>query len=107
MQHLVHPVMLDQLRLCIISDHIIILIIPGQSPRADMIPRSSVTQFHLFLHIPLEILELDLLIFRNRIVDCIDSIIDAFIHRLNSSGYIHLSLQPLRIVFADQLFQLF
>jgi hypothetical protein len=40
-------------------------------------------------------------------VDCIDSIIDAFIHRLNSSGYIHLSLQPLCIVFADQLFQLF
>ena len=107
MQHLIHPVMLDQLRLCIISDHIIILIIPGQSTRADMIPCSSVTQFHLFLHIPLEILELDLLIFRNRIVDCIDSIIDAFIHRLNSSGYIHLSLQPLCIVFADQLFQLF
>ena len=39
-------------------------------------------------------------------MDCIDSIIDTFVHRLNSSRYIHLSLQPLCIIFADQLFQL-
>ena len=107
MQHLIYPVMFNLLCIWIITYQIIVFIIPRQSPRTDVIPYPIMAKFHFLLHIPLIILEFNLLIFRNCFMNRIHSVIDALIHCFNSSRNKHLPLQFLCIIFTDQCFQLF
>ena len=106
MKHLVHTVVLDPSGIRIIAHQIIIFIVPGQPPWADMIPGPAMAQLHFLFHIPLKILETDLPVFRDGIVNGVHGIIDAFVHGLDPAGYIHLPLQLLGVIFTDQLFQL-
>ena len=106
MEHLIHPVMPDLPGVGIVTHQIIILIIPGQPPRTDVIPGAVPPQLHFLLHVPLIVLEPDLLILRDRIVDGIHCIIKALVHRLDPAGYKDLPLQLHGLVSADLLLQL-
>ena len=61
--------MLDDLRLAVVGDQIIIFIIPRQKPRTHLIYFSIPSELHFLIHIPLKILELYFHIFGNRIVN--------------------------------------
>ena len=69
---------------------IIILIIPHQGPRADLIHLSAMLRFPFHVHIPLEILEGDLLLLGNGIMDLIDRIVNGFIHGFDPVRHINL-----------------
>ncbi len=105
--HFINTVMLDLAFLRIVSYQIIILVIPGQSPRTDVITSPVVPQPHFFFLVPLEILEFYLFIVGNGIMNSIHTVINALVHGLDPAGYIHLTLQFLSIVFSGKGFQLF
>ena len=72
-----------------------------------MIPCSVVAQNHFFFYIPLKILKLDPCIAVDGIMDLINIIIDAFIHRLDPAGDQNLTVKLPGFISADQMFQFF
>ena len=82
--------------------HIIVLVIPGKSPRADNEPVSVMSWNKLFVNVPFIIFEPDFLV----LIDCGMNIIDIVIHRLIHCLYpiidIHLTLQLLRLMLTDK-----
>ena len=106
MEHLVHPVMPDLPGLRIIPHQIIVLVVPGKPPGADTVVGSLPAQLHLLLHVPLIVLEPDLLILGDSVMNGVHRIVNALIHGLDPPGDIDLALQLHGLIAADQLLQL-
>ena len=68
--------MLDTLILRVIGDKIIILVIPHQSPWADLIFFAVVPKLHFLFDVPLVIMESNLLIRIDRIMQNVHVIVD-------------------------------
>ena len=71
-----------------------------------MVICSAMAKLHLFLHIPLIILEVDLSILCNCSMNGIYIIVNRFVHGLNPSRNENLTLQCRCFIFARQFFQL-
>ena len=84
--------MLDDPRLAVVGDQIIIFIIPRQKPRTHLVYFSIPAEMHFFIHIPLKILKLYFHVLRDRIVNDVDIIIDVFIDRLIPVCHNYLSV---------------
>ena len=98
--------MLDLFCIGVIGNQIIVFIVPDQVPGTDMIDQSFVPRLHLFLQIPLGILKGDLTVFTDCCMYQINSIINAFIHRLHPAGKKDLPAKLLRLRFTHQTSQL-
>ena len=104
MQHLVHAEMFQDAGIHIITDQIIILIVPGQRPGAHLIVFSPFFQPDLLGNGPFEIPELNLPVFCNCCVQLIYIIVDALVHRLDTVSYYDLSLKVSCLVSVCQSF---
>ncbi len=72
-----------------------------------MVICTVMAQNHFFFYIPLEILEFDLPIRRDRIMDLVHAVINTLVHGLDPSGDVDLALQFRRFVFTDLRLQFF
>ena len=63
----------------VIGNKIIVLVIPGKKPGADLIESAVFAKLHFFSDIPVEVVETDLPVFCNGRVDDIHAVIDFFI----------------------------
>ena len=106
MKHLVYPEMLDLCFPTVISYQVVILVIPGQRPGADLIISTVPAKKHLFIHIPVKILETDLCILTDRSVDAVYIIINTFVHSLDPFRHIDLTVQLGSLILACQSFDL-
>ena len=106
LQHFIHAVMLDLVVFGVVSDKIIVLIIPQKRPRTDTVPGAVFAQFRLFFDIPLIILEADAAFGADGFVEFVHVVVDALVHRFDAAGDDDLALQILGLVAADQRGQL-
>ena len=112
--HFVDTVVLDDVRLAVEPDHIIVFVVPGQRPRADAVAFSIAAEL-LFerpallrkVDRPLEVAEADFYASRDCRMDLVDVVVDAFVHRLDTVGDKHLPLEQPRLVHAREAFHLF
>ena len=77
--HFIDTIMFDDSSCCIISNQIVVFIIPCQCPRTDNIESAILFKFQLLLNCPLRIMEFDLFILINSRVNIIYVIIHRFI----------------------------
>ena len=84
--------MLDLILFRIKTNQIIVLIVPSKRPGADFI-ELILSPLHLLIQIPAQVLEANLLIIGYGIMDIIDDVVNALIHRLDPSLYHHLPLK--------------
>ena len=105
--HLIHTIMLDFVRSCVITNEVVVFVVPHQAPGADLIQRAIMPQNRIALEIPLEIVEGDLFAVRDGRVDGIHVVVDQLVRSLDSSGYNDLPLQLPCLIYADEVFQLF
>ena len=75
-QHLVHTVVLDHICIGVVGDEVIVLVIPGECPGADLVPCAVASKLYRLIHIPLAVLEANLNACVNRFVQLIDVVID-------------------------------
>lgn len=101
-QHLIYTVMAYLLRDRVITDHIIVLIIPDKRPWADVIPCPIMAQYHFFFYIPLKILKFNTGIRINRRVYLIHVIVDTLVHCFYAPGDQYLAVKLLRLMTADK-----
>ena len=106
LQHLVHPVVLDDLVGSIIAHQIVVFIVPHETPGADLIPGAAVPQLRFFRNIPVEVLEPNLPVGADGLVELVDGVVNAFVHALHATGDQHLTVEVGGVVFADEPFQL-
>jgi len=78
-KHLVHAVMFHFPGIRVIGNKIIVFVIPGKKPGADLIESAVFAQLHFFSDIPVEVVEADLPVFCNGRMDDIHAVIDFFI----------------------------
>ena len=76
--HLINTIMLDDSSRCIVSNQIIVLVIPGQCPWADNIKSTILLQFQFFSDRPLCIMEFNLLV----LIDCCMNVVYVVIYSL-------------------------
>ena len=105
-QHLVHTVVDHDIVFCIIGDEIILLVVPHQSPRAQRVPPAVIAELHLLFEVPLEVLKADLLVGTNGLVDLVDIVVDALVHRLDAARHDDLSVELAGVIPADQRLEL-
>ena len=106
LEHFVHAVVPDGMGVRIVADQVVILIVPGQRPGADMVAFAIPLQAGFFFYRPLEVLEGNLHVGGNRRVDFVYIIIDALVHGLDAAGDGDLALQLPGLIAAGQLLEL-
>ena len=97
-RHLVHAVVLAQLRLSVPCQQVVVLVIPHQRHRADDVERTVLTVVPLLVDRVLKVVEADLPVARNGIGDLVHIIVYALVHALDAAADIDLPLQELRII---------
>ena len=107
-EHLVHAVMPDSAGLLTVlpvravRHEIIVLIVPHETPRAGLVPLPAAAQLHLLVCVPLEVLETDLAVRSDGVVQPVDVVVYALVHRLDATCYEDLPLQLLRVMPAGE-----
>ena len=104
-QHPIHAIMTEGFGGAVVSNEIIILIVPHQRPRAEGIQRAVVAEMLLLIHPPVEILEGDLLACRHSGLQTVHVVEDTLVHGLNATAHQHLPLQLTCQVAAGQALQ--
>ena len=102
LRHLVDTVVDDSLMLGVVGNKVVLLIIPHESPRTQLIPPAAVTRFHLFFQIPVKISETDLAVGTYGRVYLVYVIVDALVHGLHAAGDNDLSVKLRALIFADK-----
>ena len=105
-RHLVHAVVLAQLRLSVPCQQIVVFVIPHQRHRADDVKRAVLTVVPLLVDRVLKVVEADLPVAGNGIGDLVHIIIYALVHALDAAADIDLPLQELRVVNTRKAFDL-
>ena len=105
-RHLVHAVVLSQLRLSVPRQQVVVFVIPHQRHRADDVERTVLTVVALLVDRVLKVVEADLPVAGNGIGDLVHIIIHALVHALDAAAHIDLPLQELRVVNARKAFDL-
>ena len=90
----------------VIRDKIVVLVVPGEKPRADLVDCAVLARNHLLFDIPVEVLKADLPVVGDRGIDDIDTVVDVLIKRFVAVCDDHLTLQFSGIVFADEMLKL-
>ena len=95
--------MLQNSSLGIVGNQVIIFIIPCQKPWTYLVKSAVLAQLHLFMHIPVKILETNLHIAGYCSINHIYTVVNGFIDRFVAVNDYDLTLQFSGIVIADKL----
>ena len=104
--HLVHAVVLEFFIKGIITEKIIVFVVPYQTPRAHGVGRAIPAFFQFLVDVPFTVMELDLVIFIDGLENRINGQVSSFVARLDAAENVNLTLQFLPFIVADELFEL-
>ena len=93
LRHLVDTVVDDSLMLGVVGNKVVLLIIPHESPRAELIPPAAIARLHLLFEVPVKVFKTDLAVSAYGCVYLIHVVVDALVHGLHAAGDYHLSVK--------------
>ena len=106
LQHLVHPVVLDDPGRLVESDQVVILVVPGQGPGTDLVFRAALFLHKLFGGGPLPVLEADLPVPVHSLVQRIHVVVDLLVAGLHAVPYEDGAIELPGLLLVGQLHEL-